>query len=128
MKSIESVRQAMRAWRQEHRRGPLPVAIRRAVIQIAEEIGEKETTRATGVKPPTIERWRAKYGSAASHRRASPSAFVELRPELARPANKSGLRLELTAPGGYWIRVDGARDIAELATIIRAAVRDGYEA
>jgi hypothetical protein len=133
METIESVQRAVRAWRRIHRRGPLPINLRRRVGELAAQLGEKDVRRAIGVRAAVIARWCAEYGGGVTRRaRGGRSRFVELEPELVQPllsgSKSAGLRLEVTGPGGSTIRIEGVRDGAEVVAIIRAALRAGNEA
>jgi hypothetical protein len=132
METIKSVREAIGTWRREHRRGPLPVVLRRRVAELAREVGEDEARRAVGIPPAITRRSRAKQGAGGPRRRRTRlsealSPFVELRPALGRQMNVGssppGLRIELTGPAGYRVRIEGARDATEVAAIVRATVR-----
>jgi hypothetical protein len=133
VETIESVRQAVRAWRREHRRGPLPVALRSRLAELSARVGEVEARRSVGVRPTTTsQRQRAQTGKLTeAAKAASRSAFVELAPEFVDHASlrpgKQELRIELAGPGGYRVRIDGVRDAAEVAEIVRAALRRGEE-
>lgn len=127
METAESVQGAVRAWRREHRRGPLPVVLRRRVAALADTIGEDATRRAVGVRVAIIRRWQGEYGAGSKGARGRRSAFVELGPQLAPPVagGPGGLRIEFTSPGGCLVRIEGARDAAEVAAIVGAALRRG---
>lgn len=129
METIGSIQRAVRAFRLDHRRGPLPVALRRRVGRLAAEVGEDETRRAVGVRSTIIRRWRTEYGSAVADIGGSDRSFVELQPELAQQRSRgstgSGLRIEVAGPGGYVVRIEGVCDATEASVIVRGALHAG---
>lgn len=123
METIAGVQRAIRAWRRDHRRGPLPVSLRQRVGRLSAQLSEEEAREAFGVRATIVRRWREEFGAAEGDG-GSGRSFVELEPEVARQmvpeTKRSGLRIELAGPGGHVVRIDGVRDAMEVATIVRA--------
>lgn len=132
METMESVHEAVRVWRREHdgRRGPLPHELRRRAAALAAQLGDGAVGDRLDVEPELVGRWRERFGvsrpTGPRQQLSQTSAFVEVKPEsvpaLAPRLPGSELRVEVSAPGGRVVRIEGAMDLRSLSAVIRAAV------
>lgn len=119
MRGIESLRQAVEAWRSAHggRRGPLPLALRRQAGLLAGEFGDEAVADALDLKRTRVGVWRAKYRGPRS--RSAGAEFVELSSTVG--AGPKGMVIEVSR-AGRTLRIQGALEPGALASIISAVL------
>jgi hypothetical protein len=132
METMESVEEAVRVWRRAHRgrRGPLPMELRRRIAALAGRVGSEAVRARLDIGANLLACWQERYApDVLGLTRRAAHTFVEVRPEavpVPRPCGGGGeFRVEVTAPGGCVVRIQGAMEPHVLSAVIRAVVSPG---
>lgn len=129
--TLKLVRKDMAGWRRVHRRGPLPLELRRRAGMLAQFVGAQTVADALDLDLPLIERW-AEVDCAPQDDAAKGRArhhFVDVGHQLASVLGSNGAGktsgdwyVEVSKPCGTRIRVQGPINAALLEAVIRGAV------
>ncbi len=129
--TLSLIRRDVAAWRRSHRRGPLPVELRRRAGLVAQFMGGCSVADALGVDPAVVERWSELSVTAPlapPSTRPSPFASVSrhiieaVSPKpVDAPVTTTGWCVQVTKPCGTTVRVQGPMDPASLEAVVRSA-------
>lgn len=125
METVDSVQQALRAWRRSHKRGALPAALRQRMITACAKLGREEAQQRFRVRSETLDRWlqtAPPEGAVAKPRTARRDAaftFVEVAPETIGACRPQQRRVQITTRTGARFDLEGVFDVQDLLALVR---------
>lgn len=126
---INYVRKAYQQWRSEKRR-EVPMELRRMVLELCKQHGDKVVVGELGVSSATLWCWRRRMKSFSRNVRkdgvklarvvakGKPVKFVEIKPVFQTANVLSGIRVEWQRSDGHRMKVDGV-SIDQLSVLAR---------
>jgi hypothetical protein len=116
--TLASVLQAFTTYRQAHRKGAYPAALRRHAVDQLTRAERHELAARLGLSATQVDRWDRVKARAS----APPADFFDVTPSKveATDVGLDGLHVEVTLPTGACLRLHGRVDAQALRSLVAA--------